>query len=87
MSFHRSFYVNFVRFSRMILLLKLCMKKALISFRGTNHRQEIRQVISLLRKPQATKTEPKSEWPAEPGAQPEDGRRAHTDMPLFIYYP
>lgn len=52
-------------FSRMILLLKWCMKKALSSFRGTNHRQ-----VLFWEGQQATKTDPNS-W-AEPGIQPEN---------------
>lgn len=47
-----------MRVSRMILLSKLSMKKALCSFRGTNHRQ-----VLFWEGQQATKTDPNS-WVA-----------------------
>lgn len=64
MSFHRSFYVNLMRFSRIILLSKLCMKKGFSSFRGTNHRQ-----VLFWEGQQATKTDPNS-WAASRARSP-----------------
>lgn len=53
-----------MRLSRTILLLKLCMKEALSSFRGTNHRQ-----VLFWESQQATKTDPSS-WVASRARSP-----------------
>lgn len=53
-----------MRFSRIILLSKLCMKKGFSSFRGTNHRQ-----VLFWEGQQATKTDPNS-WAASRARSP-----------------
>lgn len=69
-----------MRVSRMILLLKLCMKKALSSFRGTNHRQ-----VLFWEGQQSAKTDPQllSGQQNQESSQRSAGRQADTEMPLL----
>lgn len=85
MSFYRGFYVNFIRFARVISLLKLHMKIAFSSFRGTNHRQ-----VLFWEGQQATKIDPNF-WVASRASslarqgrwRDQLGRQADTQMPLL----
>lgn len=85
MLFYRGFYVNFTRFTRVIWLLKLCMKTSFNSFGSTNHRQ-----VLFWEGQQAKRTDPNFQIASRAGILAREdhwrdqlGRWADTQMPLL----